>query len=232
VTHLFCDESGTAADQHILAIGVLKTREPERLREMIEAARASHRLRDELHYWKHSRRKLALYDEVLSRVWECEARFEAMVVDKRFVDMAHFGGDKYLMLNGFLVQALKPCLAPGGQAALHLDHRERLADLAQGLLPQLNALLPNALGKVEIADSKQEPLIQLCDFSRASSTLSTNPDPRRSRPAKRPFPAASSPDSSNTSNSVRQEYGGGILLAKTEHHRQLETLITAQTEQG
>lgn len=164
MTHLFCDESGTAADQHILAIGVLKTREPERLREMIEAARASHRLRDELHYWKHSRRKLALYDEVLSRVWECEARFEAMVVDKRFVDMAHFGGDKYLMLNGFLVQALKPCLAPGGQAALHLDHRERLADLAQGLLPQLNALLPNALGKVEIADSKQEPLIQLCDL--------------------------------------------------------------------
>lgn len=162
--HLFCDESGTAGDQYILVIGLLRTEDPDALRKVVASSRASHRLNDELHFWKHSHRKLALYDDVLGRVWEHDIRFEAMVIDKRFVDMSYFANDKYVMMNAFLTQALMRTVQSGDEAILCIDAREQLSRLVGSVVAEVNALKAHSMQRVEISDSKSDPVLQVCDL--------------------------------------------------------------------
>jgi len=63
---LFCDESGIASEQQILVIGIVMTPNSNPVLEMIQQLRKKHSLDDEIHFSKHSSRKLALYDYVLN----------------------------------------------------------------------------------------------------------------------------------------------------------------------
>ena len=101
---------------------------------------------------------------MLRRIWDYDIRFEATVVDKRFVDMAYFGHDKYLMLNAFLKQALARAVQPGDEAGLFLDARERLSQFVRSAVAEVNALKPDSLQSVQVVGSKAEPAMQVCDL--------------------------------------------------------------------
>jgi len=98
---IFEDESGTAGDQQVLVVGLVVTPDPTGILDMIRNLRVKHQLQDELHFHKHSLRKLLLYQDVLEGLWQHDVQYQAIVVYKSLVDRSYFGYNKYLMLNHF-----------------------------------------------------------------------------------------------------------------------------------
>jgi hypothetical protein len=160
----FEDESGTASDQQVLVIGLVVTPDPTNLLDMIKDLRAQHQLQDELHFWKHSARKLRLYQDVLDGLWQHDVRYHAIVVYKSLVDRSYFGNDKYLLLNHFTKLLVLSVAAKDMQAALYLDARERQEHMVEALAAEVNALVRNAIKAVIADDSKHNQMLQIADL--------------------------------------------------------------------
>jgi hypothetical protein len=161
---IFEDESGTASEQQVLVIGLVVTPDPIGLLNMVEGCRVKHQLKDELHFWKHSPRKLPLYHDVIEGLWQYDVSYHAIVVYKSLVDRSYFGYDKYLLVNHFTKLLVLSVVKENMQATLCLDARERQEHMVTALAAEVNALVRNAIKTVVSEDSKQNQMIQIADL--------------------------------------------------------------------
>ena len=167
---VYCDESRHDGSASYMSIGSLwmDRGEKKRISRLFRKTAFENGLAGEIKWNKVSRLKLSSYKKLIDFFFEEKLNFRSIVVKHSDLDYDKFhGNDKELGFYKFYYELLWHWMLPGGEYLVLLDFKQnKEANRYQELRKVLTSKLCGVavISDLTVVDSKESPLVQLCDL--------------------------------------------------------------------
>lgn len=160
--YVFFDESGTGGDNLYLGLGLIICKKPAELHEEFDRIRKKANYNNEIKFEKISRKRYAIYSEFIKAFkQDRDARFKAVVINKRKAHIKHFRYQRWVRFNTMADDLINSAVRKNKKVKIFADEKTSPAEDNFS-----DYLLTHVVGakEVVIVNSKDYDLIQLCDL--------------------------------------------------------------------